>query len=113
MPLETDELSLIFFALAHPVRRKLLLRLKDGKASVSELIKPLNVTSPMMTKHLKILQKAKLIERDRVQQHLFSSIQPETMVKVKDWIDEYKEIWQGRIDRLEDLYKTEQNKKGK
>lgn len=113
MQSETDELSLIFLALAHPVRRALLAQLKNGKASVSELQKPLDVKKSMMTKHLKILQKAKLIERDQVRQQRFSSLNVEMMEKVKDWIDEYKELWQGKITRLENLYEQEQNKKEK
>lgn len=111
MQTETDELSLIFIALAHPVRRALLAKLKEGKASVAELLEPLDVKKPMMTKHLKILQKANLIERDKVRQQRFSKLNPETMEKVKDWIDEYKELWEGKMNRLEEMYNKEQKKK--
>lgn len=113
MQTETDELSLIFLALAHPVRRAMLYQLKEGKASVSELQEPLDVKKSMMTKHLKILQRAGLIERDSVRQQRFSRLNPKMMEKVKDWVDEYKELWQGKIDRLEDLYTLEQAKKEK
>lgn len=111
MQLESDELSLIFFALAHPVRRSLLNHLKKVNASVAELSKNLDVSKQMMTKHLKILEKAKLIERTKVEQKIFSKINPDTMEMVNDWITTYKELWQGRLDRLEDLYSKEQNTK--
>lgn len=109
MQLETDELSLIFFALAHPVRRALLYQLKNGRASVGELQEPLDVKKPMMTKHLKILQRANLIERESEGQQRFSRLNPETIGKVKDWVEEYKELWQGKINRLEELYEQEQH----
>lgn len=110
MQLETDELSLIFRALAHPVRRAILSKLKNKKVSVSELQGPLDITKPMMTKHLKILERANLIERDSVRQQRFSRLNVKTIVKVKDWVEEYKELWQGRFDRLEELYSEENDK---
>lgn len=109
MQTESDELSLIFLALAHPVRRALLEQLKNKKASVSELLENLDVTKPMMTKHLKILEKAKLIERNKKAQQRISQINPKTMKLVNDWVITYKELWQGRFDRLEELFLKEQN----
>lgn len=113
MQLETDELSEIFLALAHPIRRAVLAELKKGEASVSELLIHLDVKKSMMTKHLKILQRAKLIQRKGVKQQRISRLNPETIEKVKDWIDEYKELWQGKMNRLEELYDQEQKQKKK
>lgn len=104
MSSDLDELSLIFQALAHPVRRTVLEHLIDGKASVSELTELLKIKGPMMTKHLRILEKAKLINRNAVAQHRFSQLNPDSFKEVNNWLEKYRDLWLGRFERLEDLY---------
>ena len=97
-----DHLSLIFTALSHPVRRIMLEKLKQGKASASELAEPFDVSAPMITKHLKVLQKAKLITRTQEAQLRYAQLNPKTLKEANDWTKQYEEFWIGRFDRLED-----------
>ena len=110
-----DPLSVTFSALAHPVRRDMLRQLRAGKTTVKELAKPYEMSAPAITKHLKVLEKAKLISRTKDAQWRFSEIQVTPLIQVANWVDEYKVLWNERLDRLEDyvdnLTKGDKNSK--
>ncbi|MFW9854169.1 MAG: ArsR/SmtB family transcription factor [Candidatus Thorarchaeota archaeon] len=97
----SDQLSLVFTALSHPVRRTMLEILKLGKASASELGETFDVSAPMITKHLKMLQKAKLISRTQEAQLRYAQLNPKTLKEANDWIKQYEELWIDRFDRME------------
>lgn len=97
-----DSLSATFSALAHPVRRDMLHRLRGGKANVKELAKPFKMSAPAITKHLKVLEKANLITRSQDAQWRYSEIHVTPLVEVSNWVDEYKTLWKERLDRLEE-----------
>ena len=102
----TDSLSTTFSALADPTRRAILARLSSGEATVMELAKPFNMSLPGVSKHLKVLQKAGLIERGREAQWRPCRLRPAPLKDVSDWVDRYRRHWEESFDRL-DLYLKE------
>jgi DNA-binding transcriptional ArsR family regulator len=97
-----DPLSTILFALADPTRRAILERLSKGEAGVNELAGPFAMSLPAISKHLKVLEKAGLISRTRNAQWRPCKLEPEPLKKLDVWLDEYRKLWEGRLDRLED-----------
>ena len=95
-----DQLSATFFALADPTRRAILARLLSGESSVKELAKPFRISLPAITKHLKVLESARLIERSRRAQWRPCRLNPEPLSDAAKWVEPYRKIWDERIDRL-------------
>jgi DNA-binding transcriptional ArsR family regulator len=98
----TDQLSVTFSALADPTRRAILARLAEGDATVTELAMPFPITLPAVSRHLKVLERAGLISRNRSAQSRPSSLRAEPLREATAWIETYTEMWESRIDRLED-----------
>jgi DNA-binding transcriptional ArsR family regulator len=101
--MSADPLSAVFSALADPTRRAILARLKQGEATVTELAEPFDMTMPAITKHLKVLERAGLISRGREAQWRPCRLEPEPLREATDWLEEYREFWEARFDRLEDF----------
>jgi DNA-binding transcriptional ArsR family regulator len=99
----TDELSLIFAALADPTRRAILARLAQGEATVLELAEPFNLKLPTVSKHLKVLAKAGLITQTRKAQWRPCKLEPARLRDVDTWMERYRYMWQERFDRLDDF----------
>jgi DNA-binding transcriptional ArsR family regulator len=97
-----DPLSSTLSALADPTRRAMLARLSKGEATVNELAEPFAMSLPAISKHLKVLERAKLISRSRNAQWRPCKLEPEPLKKLDSWLKEYRELWEGRLDRLED-----------
>jgi DNA-binding transcriptional ArsR family regulator len=109
-----DRLSDTFQALADPTRRAILARLASGEASVNELAKPFAISQPAISKHLKVLERAGLISRSREAQYRPCRLEPQALKKVDEWLEDYRRLWNARLDRLEAyLDKLQQPKKGK
>ena len=105
----TDRLSATFQALADPTRRAILARLALGQTSVSELAEPFEMSLPAVSKHLKVLEHAGLIARGREAQWRPCRIEPNALKGVDEWLEEYRRIWEQRLDRLEDYLATLQS----
>jgi DNA-binding transcriptional ArsR family regulator len=103
-----DPLSLTFYALADPTRRAMLARLSQGEANVSELAEPFlgEMSLPAITKHLQVLEKAGLITKTRKAQYRTCKINGDGLKDVAGWIEQYREFWEERFDRLEAYLKT-------
>ncbi len=97
----TDELDRTFSALADPTRRAILARLAAGEATVNELAAPFSVSLPAISRHLKVLERAGLIERGRDGQARPSRLQARPLDDAVEWIEARKRTWDGRIDRLD------------
>lgn len=114
---ETDSLSLTFAALADPTRRKILATLRYGEVTVKQLAEPFAISLPAITKHLKVLEKAGLISRGREAQWRPSRLEAGPLKEAADWIDEYRQMWEARLDRLDEylreLQQKESQQKGK
>ena len=102
----TDTLSATFAALADPTRRAILARLASGETSVSKLAEPFAMSLPAVSKHLKVLERAGLIARGRDAQMRPCRIEPQALKTVDDWLEEYRRLWEQRLDRLDDYLKT-------
>ncbi|QYK54293.1 MAG: helix-turn-helix transcriptional regulator [Fimbriimonadaceae bacterium] len=112
--MQADQLSATFSALADPTRRAILARLSSGEASVTELAQPFDMTMPAITKHLKVLENAGLISRGREAQWRPCKIEAEPLKAATDWIEQYRQHWEERFDRLgEYLKEIQQNEKDK
>jgi|SRR5580693_4562637 DNA-binding transcriptional ArsR family regulator len=97
-----DRLSSTFHALADPTRRAILARLTLGEVSVNELAEPFDMSLPAVSKHLKVLEHAGLISRGRDAQFRPCKLEPDTLRMVDSWLEEYRRLWESRLDRLED-----------
>ena len=97
----TDALSLTFAALADPTRRAILARLASSECSVTELAEPFDMSLPAVSKHLKVLERAGLIARNREAQWRRCRLDASPLRDVSAWIDQYREFWEERLDRLE------------
>lgn len=104
-----DPLSETLFALADPTRRAILARLARGEATVNELAAPFDISLPAVSKHLKVLERAKLISRGRTAQWRPCRIEPEPLKQVDGWLDDYRSLWEHRFDRLEAYLTTLQD----
>ena len=100
-----DRLSLTFSALADPTRRAILARLTSGPASVNELAAPFSMSLPAVSKHLKVLEKAQLIARGKEAQWRPCEIKAAPLKEATDWMEQYRQFWEERFDRLEEYLK--------
>lgn len=106
----TDSLSAVFAALADPTRRAILARVAEGEASVTELAKPFKMSLPAVSKHLKVLERAGLIARSREAQWRPCRLEAKPLQEVADWVGQYRQFWEERLDRLEDYLRELQAK---
>ncbi len=104
------QLDKTFGALSDPTRRAIVERLADGEASVTELAAPFSMSLPAVSKHLKVLEKAGLISRGRKAQWRPCRLEPEPLKEASDWLEEYRRLWEERLDRLDEYLRTLQGK---
>ena len=110
LPMQTDSLSATFSALADPTRRAILTRLAHGEASVTELAEPFAMSLPAVTKHLKVLEQAGLITRSRQAQWRPCKLEAQPLRDVSHWVEQYRQFWEQRLDRLEEYLRELQAK---
>jgi DNA-binding transcriptional ArsR family regulator len=104
-----DTLSAVFGALADPTRRAILQRLGTGVHSVMELAEPFEMTQPSISKHLKVLEKAGLVVRGRDAQWRPRSISAAPLAEASAYLEQFRKLWDDRLDRLEDYLKELQS----
>ncbi len=100
-----DALSATFAALADPTRRAILSRLAAGQCTVTELAEPFDMTMPAVSKHLRVLERAGLVARGREAQWRPCRLQAAPLKDVAEWTERYRDIWEGRLDRLDSYLK--------
>ncbi|MGI5244322.1 ArsR/SmtB family transcription factor [Dactylosporangium sp. CA-139066] len=100
MAVVTDELSLVFAALADPTRRAILERLAESEATVHELAEPFAMTQQAVSKHLKVLEHARLISRTRSAQSRPCALEAQRLAEAAGWIERHRQVWADRHDRL-------------
>jgi DNA-binding transcriptional ArsR family regulator len=103
-----DNLSSIFAALADPTRRAILARLANGDASVTELAEPFAMSMPAVSKHLKVLERARLIGRGREAQSRPCRLEPEALKEAAGWIEKYRRFWEESFERLDEYLREVQ-----
>ena len=106
-------LDATFAALADPTRRAILARLASGEASVAELAEPFAMSQPAVSKHLKVLQSAGLIIRDRAAQRRPSRLDARPLAEACQWLAEYRQFWESSFQQLDVLLDEMKTKKKK
>ncbi len=113
-------LDVVFHALADPTRRAMLAQLALHEMSVNELAEPFDISLPAVSKHLKVLERAGLVTRGRNAQYRPCKLNPAALKPVDDWLEEYRALWEQRLDRLEAYLaelqaapKTKEKKRGR
>lgn len=101
MAVVEDELTLVFSALADPTRRAILERLARGDATVNQLAEPFAMTQQAVSKHLKVLERARLVSRTRAAQSRPCVLDTEHLDAAAGWIARHRQIWADRHDRLD------------
>lgn len=99
----SDPLSRTFLALADPTRRAILAQIADGAQSVTALVAANHLSQPGISKHLKVLEDAGLIRRERVARTRPVHLEPEGLKRAGAWIDHYRQYWEGAFDRMDAL----------
>ncbi len=98
-----DQLTAVFGALADPTRRAILTRLTEGDASVAELAAPFQVSQPAISRHLKVLERAGLISRERRATARLSHLEAEPLREATKWLARYRDYWDESYERLDAL----------
>ncbi len=111
-----DPLSTTFAALADPTRRSILARLAKGEASVKDLAAPFDMSQPAISKHLRVLERAGLIEQGRQAQWRPRRLQAGPLRDIADWVSQYRRHWEESFDRLDaylqELQTTQEQRHG-
>lgn len=104
-------LDTTYAALADPTRRAILARLALGEATVGEIAEPFPISGPAISRHLKVLEEARLIARTRNGQQLICRLDPEGLKAAQEWLDQTRAFWTGAFDRLGAHLKNQPEKK--
>jgi len=108
--MQPDRFSSTFAALADPTRRAILVRLALGEASVKDLSSPFDMTQPAISKHLRVLERAGLIEQGRNAQWRPRRLRAEPLREVADWVSQYRRHWEESFERLDAYLRDIQDK---
>ena len=106
-----DQLTKTFAALADPTRRAILARLAKGEATVGDLAEPFEISLPAVSRHLRVLEDARLIERRVDAQWRLCSLNAAPLKDVSEWVEFFRRFWEGRLDRLAEYLKNTRPKK--
>jgi DNA-binding transcriptional ArsR family regulator len=99
---QPDRLSTTFAALADPTRRAILARLAEGEASVTDLSAPFDMSQPAISKHLRVLERAGLVERGRQAQWRPRRLRAGPLRDIADWVNQYRRHWDESFERLDE-----------
>ena len=99
----SDHLDATFLALADPTRRAILARLALGEASVTELAEPFAISQPAISKHLKVLERAKLISVGQDAQRRPRRLEGRPLAEASAWLEQYRDVWEASFARLDGL----------
>jgi DNA-binding transcriptional ArsR family regulator len=105
-----DRLTDVFTAVSHPTRRAIIGQLAAGPARFTDIAKPFDTALNSVTKHLKLLERAGLIERKKVGREVFISFQGEPLREAAEWVHEYERFWKERLDQFGQHFKDKRKK---
>ncbi|HEV3386303.1 MAG TPA: metalloregulator ArsR/SmtB family transcription factor [Gemmata sp.] len=108
-----DQLSDVLTAISHPSRRAIIGQLAGGPARFTDIAKPFDLSLNAITKHLKLLERAGLISRQKQGREVLISFRPEPLRLVSGWVHEYERFWSERLDQFEGFFKEKRKKKKK
>jgi DNA-binding transcriptional ArsR family regulator len=104
-----EQLTDILSAISHPTRRAIIGRLARGPARFLDIAEPFDVALNAVTKHLKLLERAGLIEREKRGREVLISLRPEPLRMVADWVHEYERFWNAKLDEFEGYFKQQKS----
>ena len=104
------QLTDVLTAISHPTRRAIIGKLANGPARFLDIAEPFDVALNAVTKHLKLLERAGLIEREKRGREVLISLCPEPLRHVANWVHDYERFWNERLDRFEEFYRKQQPK---
>jgi DNA-binding transcriptional ArsR family regulator len=108
-----DQLTNVITAISHPTRRAIIGQLAHGPARFLDVAKPFDTALNAVTKHLKLLERAGLIERRKQGREVFISLRGEPLRRVAAWVHEYERFWNERLDQFEQYFKDRKKKEKK
>ena len=97
----SESLDAVFSALGDPTRRAILARLAEGETRVTELAAPHDMSLPAISKHLRVLETAGLVSKQKAGRVVRCSLNAEPLKDAADWVERYRRFWEGQFDRLE------------
>jgi DNA-binding transcriptional ArsR family regulator len=101
MDIQMADLDAPFAALADPTRRSILVRLAEGEATVQDLARPFAISQPAISRHLKVLEDAGLIETRIQGTARPRRLKPQAMAQLWDWLGQYRTLWEAQFQRLD------------
>ncbi len=104
------QLDFIFSSLSDPTRRDILKRVARRELSVNEVAEPYKLTLAAVSKHLQVLEKAKLIEKRREGNHQFVALSPPSLEEAAKHLEHYRKLWEDRFERLDKILDREKKK---
>jgi DNA-binding transcriptional ArsR family regulator len=107
-----DQLSNVLAAISHPSRRAIIGQLANGPARFLDIAKPFDTALNAVTKHLKLLERAGLIERRKQGREVFISFRGEPLREVAGWVHEYERFWNQRLDQFQQYFRDKKKEKG-
>jgi len=106
-----QQLTDILSAISHPTRRAIIGRLANGPARFLDIAEPFDVALNAVTKHLKLLERAGLIEREKRGREVLISLRAEPLRMVADWVHEYERFWNEKLDEFQGYFKQKKRSK--
>ena len=106
-----EQLTDVLSAISHPTRRAIIGRLASGPARFLDIAEPFDVALNAVTKHLKLLERAGLIEREKRGREVLISLRPRPLRLVAAWVHEYERFWNERLDEFEGYFKAKRRKR--
>jgi DNA-binding transcriptional ArsR family regulator len=110
---DMDQLTCVLTAISHPSRRAIIGQLAMGPARFTDIARPFNTALNAVTKHLKLLERAGLIERKKQGREVFISFRGEPLRQVSGWVHEYERFWNERLDQFEEYFEDKKKKEKK
>ena len=108
-----EQLTEILSAISHPTRRAIIRRLANGPARFLDIAEPFDVALNAVTKHLKLLERGGLIKREKRGREVFTSLRPEALRLVADWVHEYERFWNEKLDEFQGYFNQQKRNKRK
>ena len=105
-----DQLTNVLTAISHPTRRAIIGKLASGPTRFLDIAEPFDVALNAVTKHLKLLERAGLIEREKQGREVLISLRPEPLRQVANWVHEYERFWNERLDQFNEHFRQQQLK---
>ena len=108
-----DKLTDVMTAISHPTRRAIMAQLANGPARFLDIAEPFDTALNAVTKHLKLLERAGLIEREKKGREVFISLKGDPLRDVATWVHEYERFWIERLDQFANYFKDKKKEKKK